>query len=279
VYRLILRIIASPPVSPHVLDEVIAVASRHGSVLASASDPDVNASCLSVGIDEAEFAPAVVDVADACGGPLSAGRAYRVELMTQSPEMVSEETLRSLAVALHGKFSAPIFVARRETPAAAWGFERPMPWGRKGLAVGQTAPALPFGGSECIGVAIEVGKPTVLLKARLESVPEHGLLRACAAVGGAESGFSDVGAYPAVSSADGSSVAILEFGDVGRSPMHRTLTVLDIEAVRYGGHLGQVTLLSHVPLDALLDVLAVRTGLRATPSQVLETHLPDRPQA
>ena len=126
----------------------------------------------------------------------------------------------------------------------------------------------PINTDECIGL------PTIVAKARLEGVPEHGLLRACAAVGGAESGFADVGAYPAVSAADGASVVVLEFGNLARSPIHRTLAVLDIEARRFGGHLGQAALLSHVPLDALLDVLNVETGLAASPAQVLETHLP-----
>jgi glutamate formiminotransferase len=115
----------------------------------------------------------------------------------------------------------------------------------------------------------------VLAKARLESLPELGLVRACAAVGGAESGFADVGAYPAVSAADGASVVVLEFGNLKRSPLSRSLAVLDIEALRFGGRLGQTTILSHVPLDALLDVLKFNTGLDASTTQVLETHLPN----
>jgi glutamate formiminotransferase len=59
-----------------------------------------------------------------------------------------------------------------------------------------------------------------------------------------------------------------------RSPMHRTFSVLDIEAARFGGRLGQTALLSHVPLDAVIDTLRAQTGLAATASQVLETHLP-----
>ena len=34
-------------------------------------------------------------------------------------------------------------------------------------------------------------------------------------------------------------------------------------------------LLSHVALEALLETLALETGLSTTPAQVLETHLPD----
>jgi len=270
----IVRFIASPPLAPHTLEDLCTAFAAGGEVLAAKNDPDVNASVVSArsGADEqdatlqavaAKFTPALI-----------AGRAFRIELLMDDPQTMAEDRLRSVAVGLHGSFSAPVFVARRDKPAAAWAFARPMPWGRKGLAVGQTAPTLPFGGSECLGVCIEVGKPTVLAKARLEGVPEHGLRDACAAVGGSDSGFAEVGAYPAVSAADGASVVVLEFGDVARSPLHRAFAVLDIEAQRYGGRLGQTALLSHVPLGAILDVLRSHIGLAASAPQVLETHLP-----
>jgi hypothetical protein len=208
------------------------------------------------------------------GGLHAAGRAYRIELMAEgASDLPDEETVRSLAVAAHGAFEAPVYVAHRHVPAAAWAFARPMPWGRKGLSVGQSGPTLPFGGAECRGVAIEVGAPTVILKARLEAVPDHALIRMCAAVGGADSGFGDVGAYAAASEADGASIVVLEYGDLKRAPLHRALALLDLEARRYGGHLGSAAVLSHVPLDALLDVLAAHTGLDAKRGQVLETHL------
>jgi len=270
----IIRFISSPPLAPHTLDELSSAFDAGGEVLGAKNDHDINASVVSALVSPDAYGPTLEGVAARFSTALVAGRAFRVEFLTSEPEAVSEDALRSLAVALHGAFSAPVYVARRNTPAAAWAFVRPMPWGRKGLAVGQTAPTLPFGGSECLGVAIEVGKPTILAKARLEGVPEHGLREACAAVGGGDSGFAEVGAYPAVSAADGASVVVLEFGDAARSPMHRTLSVLDIEAKRFGGRLGQTALLSHFPLDAMLDVLRSRTGLAATASQVLETHLP-----
>ena len=273
----IVRFIASPPLAPHTVDDIAAGFERAGSVLATGNDPDINASCASVRVLADDLERALQPVAAQMHTELTAGRTFRIDLMTATPADLTEDRVRSLAVSLHGVFSAPIFVARRDVPAAAWAFARPMPWGRKGLAVGQAAPMLPFGGSECLGVAIEIGIPTVLAKARLDDVPEHALVAACAAVGGADSGFADVGAYPAVSAADGASVVVLEFGDLARAPLHRTLGVLDIEARRYGGRLGHVRLLSHVPLDALLDVLKAETGLAAVPAQVLETHLPAEP--
>ena len=270
----IVRFISSPPLAPHTLEDVSNAIGDCGRVLVSTNDPDVNASVLAVQTSPDRLEALVRAIASAVSPVLSAGRAFRVDVMPAEPDLLNDESLRGLAVGLHGSFAAPVFLARRNAPAAAWTFARPMPWGRKGLAVGQAAPMLPYGGSECLGVAIEVGSPTLLAKARLEGVPEHGLVQACAAVGGAESGFAEVGAYPAVSSADGASVVVLEFGDVMRSPIYRTLAVLDIEARRFGGHLGQAALLSHVPLNALLDVLRAETGLAASPAHVLETHLP-----
>jgi hypothetical protein len=275
---MIVRLVVSPPLPPHVLDEVALAMGKRARVVASGNDADVNASAVSVSLDSEALHGVFDAAARVCGGPLTAGRAFRFEVLAEDPSALSEDALRTVAVGLHGTLEAPVYVARRATPAAAWAFVRPMPWGRKGLAVGQAAPSLPFGGSDCLGAAVEVGKPTVLLKARLEGVPEHGLIRACAAVGGAESGFAEVGAYAAVSAADGASVVVLEFGDVARTPISRVLAVLDIEARRYGGCLGQTALLSHVPLNALLATLASNTGLLATQTQVLETHLPgDRP--
>lgn len=271
----IVRLVASPPLPPHTLDDIAAVLSSTASVLAATNDHDVNASSLSAAVDLDTIDAAFDAIASRITNGLAAGRAFRFDMMLDDIHAIADEPIRSLAVRLHGVFAAPVYVGRRDKPAAAWAFDRPMPWGRKGLAVGQAAPVLPFGGSECLGVALELTRPTLLMKARLDDVPEHGLVRACAAVGGADSGFAEVGAYPAVSAADGASVVVLEFGDVVRSPMRRTLEVIDIEARRFGGRLGTTALLSHVPLDALLETLAVETGLGATPAQVLETHLPD----
>lgn len=270
----IVRIVASPPVAPHTLEDIAASLSRAGSLRAAVNDPDINASVVTLQSGGGDYTEVVDALSDRMTLSLTAGRAFRIELMAAEPEKTADEAVRSVAVALHGLFQAPVYVARRDKPAAAWAFVRPMPWGRKGLAVGQSAPTLPFSGSECLGVSLELGTPTVLAKARLEGVSEHGLVQACAAVGGADSGFAEVGAYPAVSAADGASVVVLEFGHVVRSPMHRAFAVLDIEARRFGGRLGQAAILSHVPLGALLDALKAETGLSASPAQVLETHLP-----
>jgi hypothetical protein len=273
VESVIVRLVVSPPLSPHALDGVSGAIPPNGRLLAARSDGDVNASVVSAAAEHDAVAPLIARIVEVCKGNVAAGRAFRLDLQTESPDSFTDEALRPIAVNMHGSLMAPVYIARRREPAAAWGFTRPMPWGRKGLSVGQVAPSLPYGGAECLGVAMEVGKPSVIVKARLEGVPEHGLLAACAAVGGAESGFAEVGAYAAVSAADGASVVVLEFGNLKRSPLHRALAVLDLEAARYGGRLGQTALLSHVPLDSLLDVLRSATGLDAAMGQVLETHL------
>jgi hypothetical protein len=240
----------------------------------SQNDADLNCSAITCMPEPGRLAAAMQSIAATAGGPHAAGRAYRIDVMAEDAiNLPDDETLRTLAVEAHGAFEAPVYVAHRQVPAAAWAFARPMPWGRKGLSVGQSGPTLPFGGAQCRGVAIEVGAPTIILKARLDAVPDHALIRMCAAVGGADSGFADVGAYAAASEADGASIVVLEYGDLKRAPLHRALALLDVEARRYGGRLGAAALLSHVPLDALLGVLAAHTGLEARRAQVLETHL------
>jgi hypothetical protein len=271
---LFVRIIVNPALAPHTLAECVRTLSGSGTVIEHGNDVDLNCSAFTCVPSGVAIRSIVHSFATTAAGEHAAGRAYRIEVMAaDASDLPDDEVARSLAVEAQGDFGASIYVARRTVPTAAWAFARPMPWGRKGLSVGQMAPALPFGGSECRGVALEFGAPTVILKVRLDDVPDDGMLRACAAVGGAESGFADVAAYGAASAADGASVVVLEYGDLRRAPLHRSLAVLDVEARRFGGRLGQASLLSHVPLDALLDVLTARMGLAAVRSQVLETHL------
>ena len=266
------RIIVNPALAPHTLAECVRALAGSGTVIQHCNDADLNCSAITCIPHDGGLRDLIAATGRVAGGEHAAGRAYRIEVMADDATEFADDE-RTLAVDAHGAYSAPVYVARRSVPVATWAYSRPMPWGRKGLSVGQVAPALPFGGSECRGVALEFGAPTVILKMRLEDVPEDGMLKACSAVGGAESGFADVAAYGAASAADGASVAILEFGDLRRAPLHRSLAVLDVESRRYGGRLGAAALLSHIPLDALLDVLHSRMGLAAVRSQVLETHL------
>jgi glutamate formiminotransferase len=152
---------------------------------------------------------------------------------------------------------------------------RSMHWAADGLALGDSAPALPFGGSESSGVAIEVGTPTVIAKARLVGGLTQSQMRSiAAAAGGSESGLTEVRAYPIAVARDGAAIFVLELSDVKRAPLHRALTLLDIEARRFGARLGLGSLLSNAPLELFLDALAMHMGLDVARRQVIETHLP-----
>ena len=129
---------------------------------------------------------ALTAIAQAIGTAQAVGRAFRVEL--QHPDAataVSDESVRAVAVDLHGALRTPIHIARRSVPAPRWAENRPMGWGPDGLALGESAPALPFGGSESVGVAIEVGDPTVIAKARIVGGIDAAHLRLIAAGAGA----------------------------------------------------------------------------------------------
>ncbi|MDQ6766938.1 MAG: hypothetical protein M3Z41_03930 [Candidatus Eremiobacteraeota bacterium] len=211
---------------------------------------------------------------DSVGAAQGVGRAFRLEL--QHPDAattISDEALRAVAVELHGALRASVYIARRTLPAGRWTTARPMGWGADGLALGDTAPTLPFGGSESSGVAIEVGAPTVIAKATLLGLNGAQMKTVAAATGGPDSGLIEVGAYPIRLARDGTAVFVLELSDVKRAPLHRVLAVLEIEARRFGARLGLGALLSNAPLDVFLSALSMHMGLKVTRDQVIETHL------
>lgn len=116
-------------------------------------------------------------------------------------------------------------------------------------------------------LAVECGEPSVALVVRT-----HGLGHRRSAVLDALRGgraFADVGVFD-VGSRD---AAVVETTDIARAPLLRTLAVLEIEAKRYGGTVAAATLISRLPLAALLGTLAARMPLAVAPAQVLETHL------
>ena len=80
-------------------------------------------------------------------------------------------------------------------------------------------------------------------------------------------------AAPAIDARNGSPLLVLSCSDHVKSPLHRALELIEIEARRYGGAVGATALLSRVPLSALLETLAGRIALDAKPSQVIETNL------
>jgi glutamate formiminotransferase len=149
-----------------------------------------------------------------------------------------------------------------------------MGWGPDGLALGDAAPLLPFGGSESSGVAIEVGSRTVIARARLVAgltgAQMQSIARAC---GSAQSGIVEVGVYPINVGRDGAATFVLELSDVKRAPLYRALMLLEIEARRYGARLGLGALLSDAPLDLFVDTLRTCMALPVNRAQVIETHV------
>jgi hypothetical protein len=276
---LLIRLVASPTLAPTASDALHRRLAADGKLLACVSDADVNATLISVKTADDDLRATVTVMAETIGATQAVGRAFRFELQhPDAAKIVSDESLRAVAVEVHGALRASVHIARRTVPAGRWTSARPMGWGADGLTLGDNAPTLPFGGSESSGVAIEVGGPTVIAKAKLTGgVPSSHMKGIAAAVGGQESGLTEVGAYPIAILRDGSAVFVLELSDPKRSPLHRALTLLEIEAQRFGARLGTGSLLSDAPLDTFLDVLAHHMGLEVARSQVIESHLARSP--
>ena len=238
------------------------------------SDQDVNATFVCAKTGDDDLRATVATIAKEIGAVQAVGRAFRFELQHPDAKKITDELVRSVAVELQGALRASIYIARRSVAAGRWATMRPMLWTADGLALGDSAPALPFGGTESSGVALEVGAPTVIAKAKVVGGLTASQMKSiAAATGGPDSGLTEVGAYPISVARDGAAVFILELSDVKRAPLHRALTLLDIEARRFGARLGLGSLLSNAPLDVFLDALAMHMGLDIAPRQVIETHL------
>ena len=273
-----LRLVASPPLAEAQLESARAASS---SLLASVSDRDVNATLLSFSAGEGEVGALAQEIATRLGPSAATGRAFRLELQSEDPNFPGDDLLRAIAVDVHGILRCPTYIARRTVPVSAWTSLRPMGWGPAGLAVGAVAPSLPYGGSESHGLAIETGAATIIVKVSLVGAPLSSahLALVTSAVGGPGSGFLDLGAYAIGARPDGSHVLVLELGDVRRTPLHRVLEVIEIEARRMGARLGLGALLTQAPLETFTGALAMHMGLSVARDQVIETHLPAPVQA
>ena len=272
---LFIRLVASPTLSPNTCDALDRRLNGEAKLFGCVSDDDVRATFISLKVEDEELRATVALLAESIGAAQAVGRAFRLELQHfEAAQALSDETLRSVAVAVHGALRAPVHVARRTVPASRWATARPIGWGAEGLVLGDSAPALPFGGSESTGVALEAGGPTLIAKAELVGGLSASQMRPIAAAcGSAESGLVEVGAYPIAVRRDGAAVFVLECSDVKRTPLHRALSVLEIEGRRFGARLGLGRLLSDAPLDVFLDALSMHMGIIVTRGQVIETHL------
>jgi hypothetical protein len=261
--------------APNAADSLHRRFSAEGALLACISDADVSATLCSFAVPNEGLLAAIKTAAETIGVTQSVGRAFRIEI--QAPDaarVISDEALRAVAVELHGALRSSVYVTRRSVPAGRFSAVRAMGWGAQGLVLGDAAPALPFGGSESSGVAIEAGGPTVIAKTRITGILSLPQMKAIAAAcGGLESGLVEVGVYPVATGRDGAATFVLELSDVKRAPLHRAFAVLDIEARRFGAQLGLGSLLSNAPLELFLDTLATHMGLGVAAGQVIETHL------
>lgn len=270
----IVRLTSSPPLSAPMIDDLRRRFTTADDLLVCVIDSDLNVSVLSFRSTLPALSAALTSLFEKIGAGGAVGRAFRLELQTSDASAsLPDEIIRSIAVEVHGALRSPVHVARRLVPAGAWQSARAMGWGQEGLGTPQNASMLPYGGSESLGVAIEIGPALILMKVQLAGVADMQLTRVLSAVSGPESGFADVAAYAVGAQRNERAFAVLEFSDVKRTPPARVLNVLQIEANRYGGRLGLGAFLSHVPLQSVLDTLALQTGLRALPAQIIETHL------
>lgn len=268
------RLIASPALTPATVEALRRFAA--GSMLACVSDADVNASFVSLQIADLTQSTQLKKLADIIGAQGAHGRALRLELQPPDPAALRDDALRAIAIELHGILQAPVYVGRRSTSVSEWAAHRPMSFGPAGLYLQSVAPVLPYGGSESNGLAIEVGKHTTILKVRLVGAAlETSALAAIAkAVGGPDSGFVEAAAYPMGQRKDGASILVVELGDLRRTPAHRALQVLEIEAQRFGARLGLGALLSDAPLELFIGALGMHMGLPMSAAQVIETRVP-----
>ena len=273
---LFVRLVASPVLAPNITEALARHIGQTASPMACVSDTDTDATLCSFSVGDDGMLAAVTAAAQSIGPTQTVGRAFRLELQHHdAATAVTDESLRAVAVELQGTLRSSVFVTRRTVAAGAWSAQRAMGWGPDGLALGDAAPALPFGGSESSGVAIEAGGPTVIAKARLagglSAARMSAIARAC---GSPESGLVELGVYPISVGRDGVATFVLESSDARRTPLHRAFNVLEIEGRRYGARLALGALLSDAPLTTFLDALAASMGLPVNPSQIIETHLP-----
>ena len=161
----IVRVIASPAFPPVLNDALRRFAAD--TALVCISDADVNATFLSLRARDLAPDGQLKGVAEIIGEQGAQGRALRLEIQTVDLSALRDDALRAIAVELHGILRAPIYSSKRTVPMAHWVKQRPMGWGPAGLFAQSVAPALPFGGSQSAGLAIEVGARTTIVKTRL----------------------------------------------------------------------------------------------------------------
>jgi hypothetical protein len=264
------RICAVPVLPPGVVDGLkSAGAPLDATVISVSADPDLNCTVveLRTGGDIARTLRAAASALE------TSARDRLLAFEVQRGDGADAAQDRALSELLAEALGAAVYGARREVPASAWVAQRAISFGVDGFAIRANAPVIARPQSHFPGVSLEFGAPTMLLKVGLHAVPASALRRLCDAVGSARGGLTHLGAYPAISVANGDPVIVLECSDPVKSPPARGIELLEIETALYGGTVGQAVLLSHIPLAALLGTLAARLHLPVEPSQIIETHV------
>src|SRR5579872_6420198 len=116
----LVRVISSPPLSLPIIDDLRRRFSSSGQLLVCTSDADLNVFVLSFQTDFSGLNAALSAVFEKVGAAGSSGRAFRLDLQTETASDLSDDAIRSIAVDAHGALRAPVHVARRSVPPAAW---------------------------------------------------------------------------------------------------------------------------------------------------------------
>lgn len=265
-----LRVLAVPALPVRAVDGLMAAWEPFGRVAPRLDDADLNCSVVNLVLAKPDLEAALTAACQTLK-ETTPERLFCFEAQGEGEADPSEESRLGKRVA--ELLDSPVYVTRRTVAASAWTQMRPMAFGVDGFALRGSAPTHERPTSRCRGVSLEFGAPTIVVKASLHGVPASALRRMCDAVGTTRGGLAHVGAYPAISVTTGDPLLVLECSDPVKSPLHRALEIVNIEAARYGGSLSSTALLSHVPLRTLLDTLGTRMPLDATPAQIIETHL------
>ena len=262
-----LRALVSPAPPVAICDGVNAALSRHRRLLPARVDQDLDCAVWNIELS-GDLKAAVVAVARALG-PARQPCSIVFDAQSATPVLPDD----SFAREIEGVLGAVVGVVLRDQPASQWVSRRALTLGPDGFSVRQPQA---FGAQSATTdrwALVEFGTPTQLLKVELNGVPVDALSRLCHAVGDERGGLLHIGAYPGISQRSGQPLIVLECSDSAKSPLHRALSILDIETTRYGGAVGRTVALSFLPLAGLLRTLAARMPLDASPNQVIETHL------
>lgn len=263
------RILAVPALSSGVLDGLRAACEPFGAVAALVpSDPDLHCTAMEVRVGDVERT-----LRAAAGALRESAREQLLSFEMQGPDGADAARERALCTLLADLLDAPVYGARRDVPASAWVEQRPISFGVDGFAIRAASPTAAPTQSRSPGASLQFAAPSILIKVGLHGVPGSALRLLCDAIGSPRGGLVHLGAYPAISAASGDPVILIECSDAAKSPPARGIELLDIEAARYGGAVGQAVLFSHIPLAALLGTLGSRMRLPVQPGQIIETHV------